>query len=266
MSFRPTSLPLTLTLTFLFSSSKSKSRGSSSSFHGAWRQGGKGGCSGDDGVAERVDLEDRALEGAHVHGAALDDPELPPEHLVPGVGIADELDPPEVESVALEDIDHDIDRQVLALDAFEAFVGVGVDVARVVVELLDLLLGGVELLLAVGSSDLDVEELFQCFAVEDLHPLDGEGVDGVGAALLHRDGDLHPILLALEGVGVGLLRDELELGLADLDVEKPVVQVEVAQVVPISLPVLPGVDDLLPPLSVEVDGLDLFERAAQLAV
>ncbi len=64
----------------------------------------------------------------------------------------------------------------------------------------------------------------------------------------------------------GFLAIKFENRLSDLDIEVAVVHVEVPQVVAIRFPVFSGVDDLLAPFAIEVDGLDLFEGATELAV
>src|SRR6185369_11328780 len=194
-------------------------------------------------VAELVDLEDAVADRPDVHQAAFPQAELTAQHLVHRPRVAFELDAPDAELVALGDVDDHVGDPVRLLHQLRLHLGV--DVARVVVEVGNRLDAVVDQLLAQPGALTVAEDAGQRLVRVDLVAFDLDLAELPALALLDRDGEEHAAVLVLDRLGVGVQRLDRDLRVADDDVLVAGGLVQLADLVQVLLQLRRIVDVLL---------------------
>src|SRR6185369_12012481 len=194
-------------------------------------------------VAELVDLEDAVADRPDVHQAAFPQAELTAQHLVHRPRVAFELDAPDAELVALGDVDDHVGDPVRLLHQLRLHLGV--DVARVVVEVGDRLDAVVDQLLAQPRALTVAEDAGQRLVRVALVAFDLDLAELPALALLDRDGEEHAAVLVLDRLGVGVQRLDRDLRVADDDVLVAGGLVQLADLVQVLLQLRRIVDVLL---------------------
>ena len=90
---------------------------------------------------------------------------------------------------------------------------------------------------------MDLECRSQARRAEDLDARHLKGTQGIRLPLFDRDGDAHRVFLFLESLRIGFFGYEFQRRLADLDIDVAAIAVELAEIIPILVPRLPGVDN-----------------------
>ena len=149
-----------------------------------------------------------------------------------------------------------------ALPVGQDLVGIGVNVALILVDLPDLVHPVFNIFVPVYLPRANVEQLPELLGGQHLGSLDLQGPQRVLLALIHRYGDIQLIFLFLQRLGLWMLSDQLDLRISDLDVLEPVVHVKLLEVILVLFPVFLRIDNLLSNKPVPGLLFDLLERSA----